>query len=93
MPIRRAVDSREVGRALGVTTATAMLKGARLSDEGRADLAEVAHAAQRATELTRKLLPFSRKQTMQPRVIQLDDGVRDAERGHDHDRDLGDPGR
>lgn len=47
--------------------------------DGQAEAAEcveeVVHAADRAAGLTRQLLAFSRKQTIQPRVIDLDDAV------------------
>ncbi|MGC4114452.1 MAG: PAS domain S-box protein [Myxococcales bacterium] len=37
----------------------------------RADLEEVRHAAQRSADLTRQLLAFARKQTAEPRVLDL----------------------
>jgi signal transduction histidine kinase len=43
--------------------------------EAAADLKEVTDAATRAAALTHQLLAFSRKQVMQPRVIDLDDTV------------------
>jgi PAS domain S-box-containing protein len=41
---------------------------------------EIQHAAQRAAGLTRQLLIFSRKQTVQPIALNLNDVVADAER-------------
>ena len=43
------------------------------------DLAEIRNAAERASALTRQLLVFSRKQVVQPRVIDLNSVVRSME--------------
>ena len=52
------------------------------ADEGKVlkrEIAEVSHAAQRASRLTAQLLAFSRKQVLQPRVVSLNALVRGAE--------------
>ncbi|CAN5617784.1 hypothetical protein BH23GEM10_BH23GEM10_09070 [soil metagenome] len=46
----------------------------------RDDLLEIRDAAGRATSLTRQLLAFSRRQVMQPRVLDLNAVVRDMEK-------------
>ncbi|HEX6307118.1 MAG TPA: PAS domain S-box protein [Longimicrobiales bacterium] len=46
----------------------------------RPDLQEISDAAARATALTRQLLAFSRRQVMQPRVIDVNEVVGDMER-------------
>jgi signal transduction histidine kinase/ActR/RegA family two-component response regulator len=46
----------------------------------RADLVEVRRAAQRAADLTQHLLAFSRRQVVQPQVIDLNEALRDSER-------------
>jgi PAS domain S-box-containing protein len=43
--------------------------------EASAELKEIARAAELATELTRQLLAFSRRQVLQPRVLDLNDVV------------------
>ena len=48
--------------------------------EVRADLEEVRHAAQRASELTHQLLVFSRRETIRPVVLDLNEVVGDVER-------------
>ena len=45
--------------------------------EGMADLAEIQRAGQRAAQLTRQLLAFSRKQYLNPQVISLNDAIRE----------------
>ena len=60
-------------------TEMAMLR-LRQGDPLLHDLAEVQRAGQRASELTSQLLAFSRRQVAQPRVIDLNAEVRDAER-------------
>jgi signal transduction histidine kinase/CheY-like chemotaxis protein len=52
-----------------------VLQGLAPSDPNRADLEEIRHAALRAAGLTRQLLAFSRKQVMQPRVLDLNSEV------------------
>jgi len=49
-------------------------------DPRRADLLEIEAAGKRAVELTRQLLAFSRKQVLQPRVLDLNDVVTGVER-------------
>src|SRR5262249_11777460 len=44
------------------------------------DMREIATAAERATQLTRQLLAFSRKQLMQPRVLDLSAHVREMDK-------------
>ncbi|HEX8051991.1 MAG TPA: ATP-binding protein, partial [Thermoleophilaceae bacterium] len=48
--------------------------------EVRADLEEIRHAAERASELTHQLLVFSRRETIRPVVLDLNDVVRDMQR-------------
>jgi len=45
-----------------------------------ADVAEIRRAGQRAAQLTRQLLAFSRKQFLSPRLVQLNQEVRDTVR-------------
>jgi len=45
----------------------------------RADALEIRHAAERAGALTRQLLAFSRRQVLQPRIVELNDVVRSTE--------------
>ena len=49
------------------------------SDPNRADVQEIARAAERAAGLTRQLLAFSRKQVMQPRVIDINAVIAEVE--------------
>ncbi len=51
------------------------------SDPLRPSLAEIRRAGERAASLTQQLLAFSRRQVMQPRVIDLNELVKEAERG------------
>ncbi|MGH7435237.1 MAG: sensor histidine kinase, partial [Polyangiaceae bacterium] len=52
----------------------------KLGDPIRADIEEVWNAGQRATDLTRQLLAFSRQQMLQPRVLDLNQIVAGMER-------------
>jgi len=52
----------------------------KASDPMRADVEEVRNAGQRATELTRQLLAFSRQQVLQPQVVDLGQIVQGMER-------------
>ena len=48
---------------------------ARAGTAGREQLTEIAHAAEQAASLTRSLLAFSRRQVLQPRVLDLNEIV------------------
>jgi PAS domain S-box-containing protein len=60
----------------------AELAASRLSadDGARRDIDEVTRAAERAAELIRQLLAFSRRQVLEPKVLNVNDAVRDLER-------------
>jgi PAS domain S-box-containing protein len=49
-------------------------------DPTRMELSEIEKAAQRAADLTRQLLAFSRKQVLQPRVVNLNQVVSDTDK-------------
>ena len=44
------------------------------------DIEEIRHAAERASELTHQLLVFSRRETVRPAILDLNDVVRDTQR-------------
>jgi CheY-like chemotaxis protein len=50
------------------------------NDPMRADMKEISRAGERATELTRQLLAFSRKQMLQPQVLDLGQAVQGMEK-------------
>lgn len=55
---------------------TSLVRGALPEGDARSqDLAEVLRAAERAVDLTRQLLAFSRRQMLQPRVVNLNEVV------------------
>ncbi len=120
--LRQAQKMESVGQLAGgvahdfnnlltvITGRIDFLIGARnLEEEQQADLAEVKKAAERAAELTHQLLAFSRKQLLQPRVLDLNRTLdefepmlrrligEDIRIEIDHGRDLGsvsaDPGQ
>jgi two-component system cell cycle sensor histidine kinase/response regulator CckA len=51
----------------------------RLPEEARTDVAEIKRTAERAATLTRQLVAFGRKQTLSPRVLALNEVVREIE--------------
>jgi two-component system cell cycle sensor histidine kinase/response regulator CckA len=57
-----------------------MLDELKPSDPMRGEMEEVQRAADRAASLTRQLLAFSRRQVLAPKVLDLNDLVRDTEK-------------
>jgi two-component system cell cycle sensor histidine kinase/response regulator CckA len=57
-----------------------LLRSALTSDTARADADEIVKAASRGQALTQQLLSFSRRRIAQPRMVDLNDVVRDIER-------------
>lgn len=51
-----------------------------VDDPRRSDIVEIRRSAERAASLTRQLLAFSRKQVMQPRLLDLNDVILSVER-------------
>jgi two-component system cell cycle sensor histidine kinase/response regulator CckA len=51
---------------------------ARATEQDQPDLAQITASAKRGAELVRQLLAFSQRQTLQPRVLVLDEAVRNA---------------
>jgi signal transduction histidine kinase len=90
--LRQAQKMEAIGRLAGGVAhdfnnlLTAILGHVSLALRGRDDparlrrrLEEIERAAERAAGLTQQLLAFSRKQVLQPRVIDLNDAVRDMQ--------------
>jgi two-component system cell cycle sensor histidine kinase/response regulator CckA len=55
-----------------------LLRTANLDEQGRNGVDQIRRAAQRAASLTQQLLAFSRKQVLQPRVLDLNEAVTDV---------------
>jgi signal transduction histidine kinase/ActR/RegA family two-component response regulator len=58
----------------------AALEEIKEMDPLREDISEIVRAGERASELTRQLLAFSRQQVLAPRVLDLNASVRDCEK-------------
>ncbi len=69
--------AHDFNNLLGAITCYADLLKKQLadSDPNREDVEAIAHATNRAADLTRQLLAFSRRQILQPRVLDLNDMV------------------
>jgi PAS domain S-box-containing protein len=61
-------------------SAELMLAGNDLSDSGRQDLEQIKEASRRGASLTRQLLAFSRRQTLELRVLDLNTVIADVEK-------------
>jgi two-component system, cell cycle sensor histidine kinase and response regulator CckA len=57
-----------------------LLATAGLDDEGRNGVKQIRRAAERAAQLTQQLLAFSRKQVLQPKVLDLNDAVAEVQK-------------
>src|SRR4029077_20156865 len=57
-----------------------LLDGMAPADPARDDLEQVVKASERATDLTRQLLAFSRRQVVRPAILSLNVLVRDMDR-------------
>lgn len=57
-----------------------LLTGAGLGESARADVQEILNAADRAADLTRQLLAFSRRQVLQPKVLDPNGVIRELEK-------------
>ncbi len=57
-----------------------LLRGVPTSDSRRGQIEQICRAGERAAMLTRQLLTFSRKQVIEPKVLDLNAGVTDAEK-------------
>ena len=60
--------------------ADAVMQELHTDDTLREDVEEILHAARRATSLTTRLLAFSRKQTLQPEILDLNEVVANVEK-------------
>ena len=89
--LRQAAKMEAVGRLAGgvahdfnnlltaiSTNADLALSAVAGQGDVREELAQIKRAAERATTLTRQLLAFSRKQMLEPRVLDLNAAVREA---------------
>ena len=89
--LRQAAKMDAVGRLAGgvahdfnnlltaiSTNADLALSALPSAQDVREELGQIKRAAERATALTRQLLAFSRKQMLQPRVLHVNDAVREA---------------
>jgi PAS domain S-box-containing protein len=76
------VVAHDFNNLLTIINATAELaaNGLKLDDPLRVDLQEISRAGERAEGLTRQLLAFSRKQVMQPRILDLSTQVVELQR-------------
>jgi len=74
--------AHDFNNLLSVITGYSELASMKLEegDPIRASLSEILEASQRATSLTRQLLVFSRQQVLEPKVLDLNAAVTDAEK-------------